>query len=239
MSQDIMPLGDRALLVNFEQVIDPDIHRQVIDLSAKIEGKAIDGISFVQPAYCSLTVGYNPEEIRYQVLKPILMDLLKQPPSDFELPSRLLTLPVCYEEPFSLDLLQLSKVSGLKSNEIIKLHTAETYRTYLLGFLPGFPYLGVLPKPLQFPRKNSPRLNVPERSVGIAGEQTGIYPTQSPGGWNILGSTPLPIFNSEWDNQFLLKPGDRVKFHAISISEYQQMEAEVQNGTFIWESIYG
>jgi inhibitor of KinA len=146
---------------------------------------------------------------------------------------------VCYEEPYALDLQEVSKFSGLTPKEIIELHTGETYRVYMLGFLPGFPYLGVLPKALQLPRKRTPRVNVPERSVGIAGQQTGIYPSGSPGGWNILGNTPLPIFNSSSDSPFLLQVGDKVKFKVVSSREYQKLHQQIQHQVFNWEAIYG
>ena len=109
----------------------------------------------------------------------------------------------------------------------------------MLGFLPGFPYLGILPDFLQFPRKEDPRLNVPDRSVGLAGAQTGIYPFKSPGGWNIIGRTPLPIFNAEHDDPFLFKTGDEVQFLAISNEEYQMIEAEIEDGTYDWDGING
>lgn len=239
MSPEIMSLGDRALLVNFDQKIDPDIHSQVMDLSAKVEEASVDGVTFTLPAYCSVTIGFDPKKVSYLDLKPTIINLLKQPATGSTVSSRSLTLPVCYEEPYALDLQEVSKFSGLTPKEIIELHTGETYRVYMLGFLPGFPYLGVLPKALQLPRKRTPRVNVPERSVGIAGQQTGIYPSGSPGGWKILGNTPLPIFNSSSDNPFLLQVGDQVKFKVISSREYQKLHQQIQHQVFNWEAIYG
>jgi len=239
MSPEIMPLGDRALLVNFEQKIDPDIHSQVMDLSAKVEEASVDGVTFTLPAYCSVTIGFDPKKVSYLDLKPTIVTMLKQPATKSTISSRSLTLPVCYEEPYALDLPEISKFSGLTPKKIIELHTGEIYRVYMLGFLPGFPYLGVLPKALQFPRKRNPRLQVPERSVGIAGQQTGIYPSGSPGGWNILGNTPLPIFNSSSDSPFLLQAGDQVKFKVISSREYQKLHQQIQHQAFNWDTIYG
>lgn len=239
MSPEIMPLGDRALLVNFEQKIDPYIHSQVMDLLAKVEEASVDGVTFTLPAYCSVTIGFDPKKISYLDLKPTIVTLLKQPATKSTISSRSLTLPVCYEEPYALDLPEILKFSGLTPKEIIELHTGETYRVYMLGFLPGFPYLGVLPKALQFPRKRNPRLQVPERSVGIAGQQTGIYPSGSPGGWNILGNTPLPIFNSSSDSPFLLQVGDQVTFKEISSREYQKLHQQIQHQAFNWDTIYG
>ena len=234
-----MPLGDRALLINFEQIIDRDIHRQVVALSNKIEAALIEGVTFILPAYCSITIGYAPENIRYEELKPLIKDLWKKPASTQKSSNRFLTLPVCYEEPCALDLLEISKLSGLNPEDIIAKHCSQSYQVYMLGFLPGFPYLGILPEILQYPRKPEPRLHVPDRSVGLAGPQTGIYPFRSPGGWNIIGRTPLPIFNAKQNDPFLFKTGDEVKFLAIGKEEYQMIEAEIEDGTYNWDGING
>jgi inhibitor of KinA len=142
---------------------------------------------------------------------------------------RLINIPICYEQPYALDLEEISNLTGLNKKEIVDLHTGSLYQVFMLGFLPGFPYLGVLPQQLHLSRKKTPRLNIPERAVGIAGLQTGIYPTQSPGGWNILGSTPVPVFESSGKDPFLLRVGDQVKFEAIGTDEYLQMREKYQN----------
>jgi inhibitor of KinA len=238
MTPDIIPLGDRALLINFEQKIEPGLHQKVMDLASNLKLAAIEGITFVLPSYCSLTVGYDPRKIRYQELKSTVKNLQLQTTSDHKLTTRQLVLPVCYQDPYSLDLETLSVVSGLSPKEIIELHTTTSYRVYLMGFLPGFPYLGVLPEALEFPRKQIPRQVVPERSVGLAGQQTGIYPFESPGGWNIIGRTPLPIFNAHWEHPFLIEAGDQIMFHPISEIEYSQIKKDLRKGTFNWDTIY-
>jgi inhibitor of KinA len=234
-----MPLGDHALLINFEQIIDKEIHRQVVALSNEIEAALIEGVTFILPAYCSITIGYSPQKIRFEELKPLIKDLWKKPASTQMNSNRLLILPVCYEEPYALDLLEISKLSGLNPEGIIANHCSQSYQVFMLGFLPGFPYLGILPEILQFPRKKDPRLQVPERSVGLAGAQTGIYPFKSPGGWNIIGRTPLPIFNAKQNDPFLFKTGDEVQFLAIGKEEYQMIEAEIADGAYNWDGING
>ena len=239
MTIEILPLGDRAILVNFQQIIDPTVHQQVIGLSGKLEHASIEGVTFILPAYCSLTIGYNPEKAKYQDLNHNIRTLYKQPLKSQKVSGARLTLPVCYEEPFALDMFEISKFTGLKPEEIINIHTAQSYSVYMLGFLPGFPYLGILPEALHCSRKVNPRMRVPERSIGIAGQQTGIYPWESPGGWNIVGNTPLPIFDPQRATPFLFKVGDLVNFKAINKSEYQRIEADIRNENFSWDSING
>ena len=237
MNLEILPLGDNALLINFDQQIDPEVHQQVVDLSEKLTAAHIRGIIYVQPAYCSLTIGYDHSEIEYQELKRSIQEI--EPPAKVaDMPGRSLVLPVCYQAPYNLDLSEISKNAGLSEQEIIRLHTTTTYRVYLLGFLPGFPYLGVLPEQLHFSRRAQPRIKISERSVGIAGKQTGIYPSESPGGWNILGRTPLPIFRTDSEHPFLFKTGDQVKFEAINSQTYTTIRQDIEQATFDWQSIY-
>jgi len=239
MTAELVPLGDTALLVNFQQKIDPEVLRLVMDLFGKVEQSRIPGIKFIVPAYCSLTVGYDPKIISYPVLKHRLRKLLKQPQSATAVSGKSFIIPVCYQEPYALDMSEVSKASGLSKDEIIDIHTAGSYRVYMLGFLPGFPYLGILPEKLQFPRRPRPRVKIQERSVGIAGKQTGIYPSDSPGGWNILGSTPISVFNPRSDDPFLFSTGDQVQFKPVSNEEYHGIRREIENNTFNWETLYG
>ena len=239
MIPEIVPLGDRALLVNFQQKINSMVHQQVLDLLSEIENQNISGVTFLQPAYCSLTIGFNPAYLKYSELKRMISELCQRPVEHVQASRRLVTLPVCYEEPYALDLKEISTSTGLDKNELVDLHTKPLYQVFMIGFLPGFPYLGVLPEKLRLPRLTTPRLQVPERSVGIAGLQTGIYPVSSPGGWNILGMTPVPVFNVYSDKPFLFKTGDQVKFKAIGNEEYQMTLEQIANDAFDWESLYG
>jgi len=239
MIPEIIPFGDQAALVNFRQSIDHQVHLQVMTLMGKINDASLKGITFTIPAYCSVTIGYDPQKISYRQLKQEIKKLLNQlREQQSELSARLLDLPVCYEEEFAPDLKEIADGSGLEINKIIELHTALSYRVFMLGFLPGFPYMGILTKDLQFPRKNKPRLKVAERSVGIAGLQTGIYPVESPGGWNIIGRTPIPVFDPSAENPFLFQTGDQVQFRPIGSIEYRETRDQIQNQTFDWNSLY-
>jgi inhibitor of KinA len=135
-------------------------------------------------------------------------------------------IPVCYGGAFGPDLEDVARHNGLTPEEVVRIHSGTEYFTYMLGFLPGFPYLGGMSERIATPRKQTPRLRVPAGSVGIAGSQTGIYPLESPGGWQLIGRTPLALFRPEDDPPVLVKPGDRVRFHPISEREFRRLEAE-------------
>ncbi len=239
MIQEMVPLGDSALLVNFESQISIKIHQQVLSLVSEIEHRQLVGITFLQPAYCSLAIGFDPAKLSFLELKSTVRKISQKLISHSKSDGRLIHLPVCYQPPYALDLDEISQRTGLTKEEIVDRHTGISYQVFMLGFLPGFPYLGILPKPLQVPRKETPRLQIPERSVGIAGLQTGIYPSSSPGGWNILGVTPVPVFNGSNKNPFLLRVGDRVKFQAIGMDEYKSAVRLIAEGAFDWDTLYG
>lgn len=233
MIKSIKIYGDQALLLNFEQKIDPTINAAVIALKNALDQANIDGVTYQIPAYCSLTVGYNPKVIDFETLTVVIRQISSKlfdnwdgNVSDtlegirYEGDTRQLKIPVCYEAPYALDMQELSKEKGLSVEKIIDLHTRQIFKVYLLGFLPGFVFMGKLPDALQCNRKVTPRLRVPASSVGIAGFQTGIYPTESPGGWQIIGRTPLSIFNPQRDNPFHFRAGDEVQFYSISAEEF-------------------
>ena len=138
----------------------------------------------------------------------------------FSLPSRKIKIPVCFAEKYALDIDHISKEKKLPVSEIIRLHTAKKYRIYMIGFLPGFPYMGEVDGRIAMPRKAQPQTKVEAGSVGIAGMQTGIYPLDSPGGWQIIGKTPLQLFNKEKDDPVLLRPGDEIEFYPITEDEF-------------------
>jgi len=223
--------GDQAILINFEQKIDPAINAAVIALKNAIEAATISGITFMIPAYCSLTIGYNPAVIEYEILVKVIkqiaanaLDTNDSNPNQQKV--RQLKIPVCYELPYALDLKELSETKNLPTEEIISIHTSQTYKVYMLGFMPGFVFMGKIVSKLECNRKVTPRLRVPASSVGIAGFQTGIYPTASPGGWQILGRTPLKIFNPQKENPFLFQAGDEVTFYSITTDEFIKIEKE-------------
>ncbi|MEM6316535.1 MAG: 5-oxoprolinase subunit PxpB [Bacteroidota bacterium] len=227
MSFSIQPFGDRALLVNFEQRIDKAINTKVIALKVAIEQADLLGVTFLIPAYCSLTIGFEPKKIAADILTVAIREIYEEAnisPTQGEPKPRHLRIPVCYDPSFGLDLAELSSQINLSVEEIIQLHTEQVFKVYMLGFMPGFVFMGKLSEKLQCARKATPRLRIPPRSVGIAGLQTGIYPTESPGGWQIIGRTPYPIFSPTNQHPFLFQAGDTVQFYSISKIDY---EAEV------------
>ncbi len=236
---DFHPYGDSAVLVNFEQKIDPQINSKVVALSKALVTSEIKGLINSIPAYCSITVTYNPLEISYSKLCEEIEKLSATSLGDQNAALRVLSIPVCYEDGYSLDWEDVEKQTGLVSTEIIEIHTKTIFQVYMLGFLPGFVYMGSLPQSIAVARKTKPRLKVPSRSVGLAGLQTGIYPSEAPGGWQIIGRTPLDIFDGHKAEPFLFQAGDSVRFKSISPESYMGIEQEIKSSNFNFDEIYG
>ncbi|WP_375577811.1 5-oxoprolinase subunit PxpB [Marivirga tractuosa] len=221
---EIKPYGISALLINFEQKIDAKIHNLVKGYFQSIN--EFEEVKYQIPAYCSITVVFDHQLTDFKSIKSKI-EKLEIKVDKINTDTKIIEIPVCYEPEFAPDLESLAKEMKIKPEKIISLHTAETYDVYMMGFLPGFPYLGQLPKGLECKRKSTPRKQVKEGSVAIAGNQTGIYPTNAPGGWQLIGRTPLKIFNPLNENAFLIKMGDKVKFKSISAETFKTLQ---QNG---------
>ena len=235
----IQPYGDSAVLINFEQKIDESINTEVIVLHQALRDVSLPEITFYIPAYCSLTVGFDADRITYDELYQKIKHITAHSSADtIQKKSRILSIPVCYDPVFALDMDAITEQTGLSVQEIIEMHTNTTFRVYMLGFLPGFTYMGKLPEALHCSRKPKPRLQVPAQAVGLAGYQTGIYPSEAPGGWQIIGKTPLPLFHAEEAAPFLFRPGDRVNFRAISFNDFQHIENDVASDNFNPDTSY-
>ncbi len=233
---ELLPYGDQAILINFQQSVQLEVNQQVMDFYQTLKQSHFPGLSFLIPAYCSLVVGYDPEVITYNHLRKSLLDLEIQKRKANQ--SRVLYIPVCYEKPYALDMDLVAKFTDLTAVKIISLHTKQPFHVFMLGFQPGFAYMGPLPKALHCARKAAPRTQVPALSVGLAGDQTGIYPDAAPGGWQIIGQTPVPTFRIQEDNPFLIGAGDKVQFKAIDQNQHVEIQEQVKQGIFDWESIY-
>ncbi len=234
------PLGDQAILFQFDQRIDPAVRAEVTRLQQRIQLADIPGVRYFIPAYCSLTVGYDPGVWTFEALEARIGALSAgEGDSEPELRNRFWRIPVCYEPPYAWDREDLCRQTGLDWPEIVALHTGAVYQVYMMGFLPGFAYLGILPEALACTRKAVPRASVPEGAVGLAGRQTGIYPLASPGGWQIAGQCPVPVFSPQNENPFLLQPGDGVQFFSISGEEYTEWKNLIQTGAFDSTLLYG
>ncbi|MCW3804324.1 5-oxoprolinase subunit PxpB [Plebeiibacterium marinum] len=217
----ILPSGDSAFLLKLGDVISHEIHIRVQGLYHLITNAEIEAITDIVPSYCDILVHYNPSIINYKdLLKEI--KLLYTRISDTKLPpAQTITIPVLYGGAHGFDMETVQKHTSFSEKEIIKLHSSEKYLVYMLGFTPGFCYLGGMNPELSTPRKKIPSQMIPAGSVGIAAGQTGIYPIDSPGGWQIIGRTPLKLFDPSNEHPFLLKAGNYIKFEPITKNEYE------------------
>jgi len=233
----IFPLGDSALTIELGDRISEELNRKALVLKKWLGSRSIPGVEDINIAYSSVSVYYDPIRIRngkdfhgataFSYLKEQIEELWRQDPSALSMASPpeedVLQIPVCYDLPYGPDLAWLAKEKGISRDQAIHLHTSLIYRVYMIGFLPGFPYLGTIDPGLEIPRKDKP-VPVMAGSVGIAGSQTGIYPVNTPGGWQIIGRTRLRLFDPAADPPVRLKTGDRVRFVAVTEEEYRATE---------------
>jgi KipI family sensor histidine kinase inhibitor len=208
-------MGDRSVLVELGETIAPDVNRRVQRLMLKIEQAEVPGVRELSPGYRSLLVVFDPLGIAPKELMNRIAGIAAQGDDSGLPPAKLLTVPVFYGGEYGPDLEWVAGHLGISVEEVIRLHAATIYRVYMIGFTPGYPYMGELPETLAIPRRSTPRMRVPKGSVGIAQRQTGIYPVESPGGWQIIGWTPIELFDPSRQGPSLLDMGDRVKFEAV------------------------
>jgi len=229
----ITPLGDQALMVELGDSINESTHRRVQEAWRALSAEKLPGVSESVPAYTSVTLFYDPWQVVragapeteiVSWLTEKVRERLKNPPKSAKTKPRTVEIPVCYGGDFGPDLARVAAQAKLSPEEVIKRHSKASYLVYLIGFAPGFPYLGGLPKELATPRHAKPRMDVPAGSVGIAGEQTGVYPQVTPGGWNLIGATPLRLFRPEANPPVLLQAGDEVKFKPVTAEEFAKLK---------------
>ncbi|MGM0898409.1 MAG: 5-oxoprolinase subunit PxpB [Bacillota bacterium] len=216
------PLSEQALVIETGSIINKETELAVRKLSALLESKAPEWLIEFIPAFTTVTVFYDPCRLKYaeveQELRSMLPDL-----DEAEAPApRQIEIPVCYGGDFGPDLSFVAEHNNLTEDEVIELHTSATYSVHMIGFAPGFPFLGGMSDKIAAPRRKSPRLRIPERTVGIAGMQTGIYPIETPGGWQLIGRTPLRLFLPDRDIPSLLRAGDEIRFTQIDKAEYHK-----------------
>ncbi len=216
-----------SLLISWPERIDQDINNDVNQFKIAIESST-SNILELRSSYCSLLVIFDKEIQDIDKIETNLNNLYVSRKPLTKTERFLWNIPVCYEKSFALDIDLISKQNKISNKEIIKRHIDTIYSVYLIGFLPGFLYLGSVDEKIQIPRKKQPRLRVPRGAVAIADEQTGVYPQESPGGWNILGNTPISLFNKLKVEPCFAKPGDRIKFFQISEDQYKLIEKEVE-----------
>ncbi|SFW69276.1 5-oxoprolinase subunit PxpB [Chitinophaga sancti] len=226
----INPLGDHSLIIEWSQEISAAVHDKVMNVYNHLITMQLPYILDIIPAYASLTIVYDILLVRreqnsnaFTTIQSLIAPALTAPLVHREQHIRHLEIPVCYDPSLGLDLAAMAAQKGISEADIIDLHTSQTYTVYMLGFLPGFPYMGKVDDRLATPRQKKPRVNISAGSVGIAGGQTGIYPLSSPGGWNIIGRTPVKMFDASLDSPCYCHPGDEVKFIPISLREFHKM----------------
>lgn len=224
----IEPLGDSALLVRVVENYGRESERSldaVLGTLGQLEAAAIPGVIEMAPAYTTIGVFFDPALTRFDTLKTEIERVLQNPkPAQPRAATRsTIEVPVCYDDEFAPDLREVAWHAGLSAPEVVRRHSAAIYRVNCVGFTPGFAYLSGLPAELATPRRTSPRQEIPAGAVGIGGTQTGIYPRKSPGGWNIIGRTPLSLFEVEREPPSLFQAGDRVRFRRISREEFARL----------------
>ena len=229
----IYPIGDQGLTLDYGGEMSESVNRKIFQLYKLLKNEHSDLILDIIPAYHSISIiydllktkkhsgehsTYHYFEVKLQLAEAQLSDLSN------EFLERTIEIPVCYDLSLAPDLQELASMHGISAEELIEIHCSKTYRVYMIGFLPGFAYMGTVDDRIASPRKASPRTIVPAGSVGIAGSQTGIYPFASPGGWQLIGQTPLHLFDASKENPTLLEPGDQVCFHAISLEAFHHLK---------------
>ena len=208
----IVALGDSAILIQLGDEIDFAVNQRIHALANLIANSSINGVVETVPAYATLLVHYDPLVLSFIQIKNILHEKLTQVQENESRKPRQVEVPVRYGGELGPDLELVASHCGLRVEEVVRIHSTKIYMIYMMGFTPGYPYMGKLDEALIMPRLETPRTRVPAGTVAIAGSQTGIYSIESPGGWNLIGWTPLKLFDSNSDSPFLFAPGDEVKF---------------------------
>jgi len=227
-----LPAGDKAIVLEFGNEISKKVNLLVKKLYYSIIKENIEGIEEMVPTYRSLIVYYNPQRVKYTDLVQKLKEI-ENSITEIILPTAHITeIPVLYGGEYGPDLESVAHHNKLSVEEVIKIHSQKEYFIYMLGFSPGFVYLGGMSDKINTPRLEKPRLKVLEGSVGIAGKQTGIYPIESPGGWQIIGRTPIKPYDPKKEFPFLLKSGDYIKFCPIDQEQFKEIEKKVEEGNY-------
>lgn len=236
----LKPFGQQAVLLEWPSEVREDILQDILGFADYLKGNGFDQADWeFLPIYHSLTLYSRKAPVAFASLK----DMLERAYSDYPGPGTPVQqhweLPVCYDQEFGPDLESTATQLGMDVPGLIAAHTAQPYRVFGIGFLPGFLYLGGVPEALQLPRKAAPRLQVPKGTVGLAAKQTGIYPQQSPGGWNLIGNCPIPMFDARNQPPCFVSLGDTIRFRSVSRAEYDLHKIEAEVGIYDFKKKYG
>ena len=226
MKPTISPVGDCAISIDFGQVIDPKINRQIRQVIEQIKVLQLDGIIELVPTYCALLVQYDAMVYTYSDICRILDPILQESVTDSVIERVMIVeIPTVYGGEFGPDLGFVASHNHISEDEVVSIHSGTDYLVYMLGFIPGFTYLGGMDPRIATPRLSSPRTLIPAGSVGIAGEQTGTYPSDSPGGWQIIGRTPVTMYDMSKKQAALLQAGDYVRYVSIDENEFHRIKS--------------
>ena len=228
----ILCAGDGALVAEYGDAIDARLNARVRQLQRALEAARPSGVIELVPTYRSLLVHYDPMVVRHESAAALVLDAAGQLPDDPGEPARVVTIPVMYGGAAGPDLADVAAHAGLGEAEVVNLHAAGDYLVFMIGFMPGFPYLGGLHPAIATPRLATPRTRVPAGSVGIAGAQTGIYPAESPGGWRLIGRTPVRLFDPRLDPPVLVQAGDHLRFEPVSVRDYEAIARDVGDNRY-------
>ncbi|MBE6933135.1 MAG: 5-oxoprolinase subunit PxpB [Ruminococcaceae bacterium] len=224
--------GDTSVAVVFGDEISEDINTKIRAFDKALNDEQIVGIYETVPTYCALTIHYAPEVIRYRELRDKLEAMLSQSHKIQKMNTIVMEIPVLYGGEYGPDLEYVAKHNNLTPEEVIRRHSGAEYLIYMLGFTPGFSYMGGMDESIATPRLKTPRVLIPAGSVGIAGKQTGIYPIDSPGGWQLIGRTPVRLYDANRDTPILLDAGLHVKFIPIDEQEFQRITSRIEQGRY-------
>lgn len=228
----ILTAGDSSVLIEFGKEISPQINARITALVRLMKEQHIEGVVDMIPSFCALLINYDPRVVSYGKMKARLEKLLKLDLETKEAAARIFEIPVCYGGEFGPDLNAIAQHAGLTPKAVIDIHSASDYLIYMLGFLPGFSYLGGLDERIHTPRLANPRIRINAGSVGIGGSQTGIYPLDSPGGWQLLGMTPVKTYDPARAVPILFEAGDYIRFVPVDEEHYRQIRTQVEAGTY-------
>jgi KipI family sensor histidine kinase inhibitor len=224
-----LPCGDTALTVELGDRVDLGVNALVLALAERVNAAAVPGIVELVPTFRSLTIHYDPLTVAQDALRARLLPLLSGLRAAGS-PGRSWRIPVCYHDSLAPDLAEVADRTGLTPDRVVELHSAATYHVYMVGFLPGYPYLGELPRELVLPRRENPRTAVPAGSVAIATTLTAVYPQESPGGWHLIGRTPATLWDCRRDPPAPLAAGDKVRFEPIPLGDYAALASRSAAG---------
>ena len=234
----LKPLGESAILIEWPAVISDSILEDILALQAALEAAGDLYPIETWNAYHALTVAYDPSRFSFSKIKERIKNIYGLMDTKYAPRRALWKIPVCYDGEFGIDLEMMALDKGMGIHEIIARHCSVVYTVYFIGFLPGFLYLGGLPDDLHFPRKATPRLKISRGAVAIGGPQTGVYPIESPGGWNIIGNSPLAFFDSTIPLPCFARAGDKIQFYPIDRTEHDRIAGQVRRKEFTMEQVW-